>query len=134
MQRRKRYLLCLSSALRILSPVKCRSPENFRKLNHGVGDNNSAYLLEIRNLGGKYLRNLGDYFLDKKPIFHPLSSLHDTVELSINLTGLRMILTYCTMAASMTYFLSSLTFFTTSLDSTIVSSLIRKLRLTKKGR
>ena len=39
-------------------------------------ENNSAYLLDIRNLGGKYLRSLGDHSLDKKLIFHRLSSLH----------------------------------------------------------
>jgi hypothetical protein len=94
-------------------------------------DNNSACLLDIRNLGGKYLGNLGDHFLDKKLIFHSLSSLHDIVKVSINLTGLRMILTYRTTAASMTRFLSSFTFFTISADSTIVSSLIGKSRLTR---
>ena len=72
--------------------------------------------------------------MDKKLIFHPLYSLLDTVGVSLNLTGLRMILTYRTMAASMTYFLSSLTCFTTSADSTIVSSLIGNFNLVKVDR
>jgi len=64
--------------------------------------NNSAYLLDIRNLGKKYLRGLRDQSLDKKPMFYRPSILHDTVEVLIKLTGLRMILTYRTMAAWMT--------------------------------
>ena len=52
-------------------------------------ENNSAYLLDIRNLAGKYSRCLGDHSLDKKLNFHRLSSLHDTVEGLINATGVR---------------------------------------------
>lgn len=48
--------------------------------------NNSTYFLDVRNFGSKSLRDLRGHFLDKRLIFHRLSSLHNPAKVLINLT------------------------------------------------
>lgn len=97
-QRRKRYLLCLPPVRCILSLVMYRSPGNIRKLSHAGLDckvNNSTYFLDVRNFGGKSLRDLRGHFLDKRLVFHRLSSLHDPVKALINLTREEIYMMMC---------------------------------------
>jgi len=49
-------------------------------MHDSVKINNSTYFLDVRNFGGKSLRDLRGHFLDKRLIFHRLSGLHDPVK------------------------------------------------------